>query len=699
MKHIVLILSCVITAHLAMGQNSYEQEPLFPGADFTRQQLTARVKQQLDKIDWQHVERTTGGSSVLYTIPVIIHVVHNYGPELLPDSVYVKLIDTITTYFLKRNADTANIIDKYKPIAASTQIAFKLATIAPDGSPTKGIEHIFSYLTYNNYEQAKVNQWPQERYLNLWVVGNISGGYGCIAYSPAFAAYYPYYDGLMLAYYPYTLPTPSRYERHFAIYLNLPFPCGSSCIDADGIPDTPPCAGGYVSCGAVYDTICDTQNNQNIMINNDVCALMFTYGQGLYMQYILQIDIGNRDSLVTPHNYTVTGMGNPVPDLPPVADFNITNSANQLCRFFCQGQPTVFRNYSWNDTITGVAWTFSNDATTATSIANSVSNKFHEPGWVTVSLAATGNNTGTTMLTNDHALYIADSIPTPATGYVQEFGDSTAMANWPMFNYYSNNFQWQQGNAGYYDNSCLMYAGYDARPFPVNMSGGPEGDFDDVFTPGFDLSGFSGPCFLNFMSSGATLTPKAKFMNDSLEISYSVNDASSFVTLKTLSKDQLLNKGTVAGPYTPSGASDWGAHSISLPPAARKAYTIFRFRYHPGADSTGMSTGNNFYLDHFNFNSNPESLANMVANGQHVALYPNPTQGSALVTIRDNMPGQVATVIVTDVTGKVVYKTTYTANGNYADVEIPEAVLSAKGLYLVHVITGTMSENQKLIVY
>ena len=715
MRHSLLFLMFVIVPSLSIAQNKGIRDdrlPLSPVAQYYKQQLSDQVLKQLNKINWDHIGARTTSGVTLYTIPVVVHVLHNYGPELIPDDGIYNLIANINSYFLLTNPDTVNIIDKFKGVAANTQIAFKLATIDPNGHPTKGIEHIFSYLTYVNYsnenfaDQSKINQWPQENYLNVWIVNKIgTSPYGVTGYSypPYYAAYAPYYDGVMLICDNYTYPT---FDAHyFAKFLNLPNACSSGigCFDNDGIPDTPPCGATarYDGCANLYDPTCDTPNVQNIMVDAiDTCGIMFTYGQGQYMQYILQIDIGNRDSLVTPYNFTTTGMDQPMPDMLPVADFSVLSSGRPTY-FFCQNQNVLFKNESWNDTIVAASWSFSNGADSATSPSlTTVNNTFSRPGWVTVSLAATGNNSGTTTLTNPQALYVADTTPVNAVGYIEEFRERGDLDRWPMFNYYNNNFKWQLANTGYDDNMCLQYTGYDSRTFPENATGTPQGDFDDIFTPVFDLTGFTGnECYLNFKSSGATLTADIRKMNDSMEIDYSTDMNNSWHVLKWLSKFELDNKGSLTIPYAPLWMGDWAPHAIPIPGSVRTNHTIFRFRYHPGTDSLGNSTGNNFYLDRVNFNSQPESVQNMTPNVQGAVLMPNPTLGSTYVVINDNVLITSCEIAVSDISGKAVYKTNVLINNNTGKIEIPGNVIGEKGLYLVHIITDRINQTEKLVVY
>jgi type IX secretion system substrate protein len=704
----LLFLFFILAPLCAHPQRNERALTTNPAIDYYQQQISEGITKQLAKINWAHVDRKSGGGGVLYTIPVVVHVLHEYGPELISDDAIYNMISGANSLFLLTNPNAVNIIDKFKPVAASTQIALKLATKDPNGKPTKGIEHIYSYLSgegaSNYWDQVKISQWPPESYLNIWIIGT-APFYPGISYSPAQAAYFPYYDGLIMNYNPLQANTGAML---IAGYLNLPRPCSYNnsppCTDADGIPDTPPCWEDFpFTCTTIFDTTCDTPNRQNVMFDNDSsCALMFTYGQGQYMQYILQIDIGNRDSLVTPFNYTQTGMDQPLPDLPPVVDFSIKNTTNKPTYFFCENESVRFINESWNDTITGVTWTFSNNAKIPSSTSMSVvTNEFYKPGWATVTLAATGNNSGTTTLSNPYALYIADTAPTNAYGYYQEFEPRAVGINkWPMFNYFNNNFKWQLSNVGYYDHACVSYAGYDSRSFPENVTGTPAGDYDDLFTPVFDLTGFGGDCYLNFMSSGATATADPRAMTDTLEIDYSTDLSNSWQVLKILKGNELDNKGTLSIPYTPLWMGDWVPQAIILPTGLKTRHTIFRFRYHPGAnDTTGYSTGNNFYLDRFNLNSVPESIAETDQTEDGLSLQPNPASGSSYVIITDKAGVQASIITVTDITGHVVYETKSNSSGSSATIEIPGKAITAKGVYLVHIITRKWIETKKLVVY
>ena len=165
--------------------------------------------------------------------------------------------------------------------------------------------------------------------------------------------------------------------------------------------------------------------------------------------------------------------------------------------------------------------------------------------------------------------------------------------------------------------------------------------------------------------------------------------------------------GAVATAYTPTSQSDWAPQTIGIPKAARTDYTIFRFRYHPNTSppnvipTTGYdytySTGNNFFMDRINFSRIPAAVSNIVLNNTDVILVPNPTSGDAYVVIKD-LYNSNAQIMVTDITGNVVYKTQQELNNGEARISIPRAAISVKGIYIVETVTGGQAHTQKLVV-
>lgn len=474
----------------------------------------------------------------------------------------------------------------------------------------------------------------------------------------------------------------------------------------------------YLANGVDYP---DTVNTQNIMDYAN-CPIMFTKLQVERMRAALSSDVGRRNNLVKDSTHVKTGILSSYGgkydvkrDMKPVPDYSIERPIGVLTErtyFLCADgiQNFRFRNRSWRDTVTSVSWEFSNGASIPTSIngATTVTNTFTTPGWVTVKLTATGNNTGDSTIERQD-VYAADpgNQIQPLSGYFQEFDPNGDVAQWPMFNYYKNAQKWQTNSKyGFYDNNSIMYSAYDTRSFPTGFIGSPKGDYDDFFSRAFDLSNMNNDCNLNFMSSGAlralerSTSAGNPLISDTLEISYSTNCGANWTKLKDIHGSELYNKGLVSVQYAPLWQGDWKLQSIEIPNGARTSQVYFRFRYKVGTEEGSvfsLGVGNNFYMDRINVSPFPLGVNTLLGDNNNIAVAPNPTSGDAFVVIKNNQ-NNTASVIVTDITGKVVYQTQEGINNGINRIQIPAATISVKGVYLVKVVTGEHTQTQKLVV-
>jgi len=713
------------------------------------QQLEKDIRAQLLKMDLRQYMKTTGAAdsdTVMINIPVVVHVIHDYGNEYVSDNAIYQMVKEMNiAYNALNTAELAQVIAPFQPYIGNVRVHFYLATKDPQGNPTHGITRRRSYLTQGGDNQAKYDLWAPSSYMNIWLENHIglSLGVGTVlAYAtpPASAAANVYYDGVIsdsrfITSQPganYTIPHEAGH------YFNLKHPwdssnqgAGQACGD-DDVDDTPPTTGHFSTC-PLYDTTCahgyvkngidypDTANTQNIM-DYSSCALMFTKGQAARMRAALRSAVASRINLWNDTNLYATGVrtalsaGSPFvswPDLAPVADFSVSRvggtisdrlSADKVYGCADGNVSFTFTDRSWRDTVASRSWTFGNGATTATSTGASVTNKFTQPGWVSVSLTA-NSNAGSNTVTRD-AIYVADPNATDANGYFQEFSDGSK-DQWPSFNFFGNNTKWEQvSNTGYYDQYSVRYKNYDNRTGAATLIGTPQGDYDDMFSPVFNLSGsqYTSNCNLNFYSSGGFRTTNSAEMTDSLEIWYSIDCGNNWSRIKSLTKGELANLGTITYELTPQWLGDWKLQSIPIPAQAKTGKTMFRFRYKPGVFTNNtlstylMGSGNNFYMDRINISSFPTGIDNTVLEQQGgMVLAPNPTTGSTVLTISGGKG--VAQVLVTDVTGKVVYRTQQQLNGAVSGIDIPAGPISVKGMYLVQVIMENKTQTQKLVVY
>lgn len=700
-------------------------------------QLEAEIQQNLARIN-RSMARTTA-DTFTYNIPIVVHILHDYGSENISDTQIYNTVARWNEVMLKRNADTADVIAPFKPYIGNPRIRFHLATKDPNGNPTKGVTRHATYYTMNGGDFAKLDGWPQNEYINVWVVDRLGGNMsGAAAYAryPAVGGAMPYYDGAMtlVDYFSYDKTMPHEFGhvfnlRHVFGDTNSP---GISCGD-DFVFDTPPTKGhfstGCDTLRSLFDTVCawgykhtyknvngidsvtidypDTTNAQNIM-DYTYCSRMFSRGQVERIHATLQSSIAGRNNLYSQGNLTKTGAMDPIPDVMPVADFGVEKSLFSGV-FMCASNtnPIVFKNASWNDTITNVAWTFSNGATTPSSSSKTmVSNRFSQPGWVTVTLTATGNNTGSNTITNTQAVYIADDNVVRPEGYWQHFSNMADSAKWPIFNFYHNQFKWEwYEGVGYGDNACLRYHSFDGRTSPANKTGLAGGDYDDIYTEGFDLSNITSDLNLNFYTAGAYKVRKDSAYDypnfiedidstagDSLKVYVSNTCGSGWREIATIKGADLLNNPSQSAEFTPTSQNEWRAQTVKIPANALTNKAFFRLRYFPANNS------NNLYLDRFTITPFPTEVQEVMGTPNTIKIYPNPTYGACQVAFTASGNGQVA-YVVRDITGRVLYqeKNAYPVN-TLVQHELPATAFGGPGMYFVTVTIANKTITQKVVV-
>jgi len=722
---------------LCMAGASYAQKPC--STDEHYRQLLAKYPQLADyaeqfeaQIEKRIAERTTA-SPTTYDVPLVIHVIHDYGVENISDDVLYDAAAYWAEVYMKQNADTSDVIPPFIPYIGNPNIRLHLATIDPNGKPTKGIDRVQSYLTMNGGDEAKYNQWNPHDYVNIWFINQFGGGdAGVIAYAylPASVPYAPFYDGVicLASYAGYDKVVPHEIGHVF----NLWHPWGNTnepavaCGD-DHVDDTPPTMGHWnVGCvpAALYDTNCasnnvktytshdgtmdsvvhypDTVNAQNIMDYTD-CQKMFTKGQVVRMTAALTSSTAGRNNLYSPSNLAATGALAPMPDLAPIADYipgrgvggGVITDPRSYFLSFNNTAGFVFNNESWNDTVSDVLWTFSNGATSPASTSmTSVTNHFSTPGWVTVSLVA-NSNAGTDTLVNTHAVYAADTTAAGGMNYVQNFPNAAAISNWPMFNYYNNQFKWEfYTGAGLGDNTCVRYRSFDTSQ---RITGIAIGDHDDFFTPAFNLAGIPNELYVNFFTAGAYTTTGINSgdptQEDSLVIEASISGGARWTKLASISGSDLANNNDYGVEFVPTNGTQWKPRAVAIPEAYRTNNTYFRFQYWPG------NMGNDLYLDNFYIYAFPAGVKEVLNTDNSFNIFPNPSSNGCTLVFKTGIDGTV-NYCIKDLTGKLVYqdKKSLTPNSTQ-QISVPRSVTPSAGMYFVTITVDGNNMTQKMVVY
>ena len=340
----------------------------FPCAtDFLHQQASQNPllfqKQQLleqEAYDFFSQKTVAERSSQVLTVPVVVHIIHDNGPENLSDAQVQQAITWLNQAFANQT-----IFDQGS--GTDVGIQFCLAQRSPANQPTNGITRDQSPLTVFNLESEQlamknINRWQPTNYINIWVVRDIcSVTYGCgiVAY-----AYYPSshgsdLDGIVVeANVINSLGNVSglvhEMGHYFGLYHSFEGGCtNNDCLsDGDRVCDTPPDQStAAVPCNQSVNT-CSTDaqsglaSDQPDMTLNHMdyghlnCKHDFTQGQADRMNFFLN---GARKSLLDSK-----GCLPPCP-LPVLADFNpgdTTILAGQTLFFDNNSQNAV--NFSWS---------------------------------------------------------------------------------------------------------------------------------------------------------------------------------------------------------------------------------------------------------------------------------------------------------------------------------------------------------------
>ena len=118
-------------------------------------------------------------SNATIIIPVVFHVLHEYGSENISKEQILDQLRTLNEDYKRTNPDTVNTPVPFKPLSGGLDIEFRLATIDPSGNCTDGINRLYTPLTNNARDNIKsLIYWPRNKYLNIWVVKSIQNSSG-----------------------------------------------------------------------------------------------------------------------------------------------------------------------------------------------------------------------------------------------------------------------------------------------------------------------------------------------------------------------------------------------------------------------------------------------------------------------------------------------------------------------------------------
>jgi hypothetical protein len=321
-------------------------------------------------------------ATALYTIPVVVHVVHTGGAVGSLYNPSDAQIESAITYLNQVYDGTAVGMTGG---VGDIQIQFVLAKRDPNCNPTNGIDRVnasgnASYVAngvnrnntngINDLSLKNLSRWNATQYYNIWLVNKIDGTDGTSGQFTAGYAYYPgagtQLDGaVMLA----TQMKPANkvlpHEMGHALNVLHPFegssgagvcPTNTNCsLNGDRVCDTDPIS--YNSTNGTTNFSCRTGTNpctdmpysintENNIMNYTNCFTLFTAGQKARM--LAAMTLSDRASLANSLGGTPTYEGSVV--CQPRINFEttqttLTETTENITE--CRG----YKDYTFNLTI------------------------------------------------------------------------------------------------------------------------------------------------------------------------------------------------------------------------------------------------------------------------------------------------------------------------------------------------------------
>ena len=636
-----------------------------------------RQRQNLETFIQQYGKAERRNNSVVYVIPIVFHILHNYGEENISDAQVLDQVRILNRDFRRTNADTVNIVPAFQGMAADIEVEFRLPSIDPNGNCTNGIDRVQTMLTYSANNQSKINGWPNNKYLNVWVANSLENT-GAAAY-----AHYPggnnAVDGIMnLHSYLGSIGTSSEgrsrtLTHEIGHYLNLAHVCGSTNSPGvpcgyDNVSDTPETK-GWSSC-VPTGSLCNppiVENVQNYM-EYSFCEYMFTEGQKTRMRATLNSSVSGRNNLWTPANLLATGVTQGPQVCTPIADFNVNK------RLACEGGDITFYDLSWNATVANRVWSFPGGVPSTSTDSAPVVN-YPVAGNYSASLTVS-TATGADSITRSSLVYITGSQQT-SVPFVESFEDTASFPGATGFILNEDNgTTWARvTNAASAGSASIRINNY------TNVSG----QIDDWVMPTLDFSNITSPVVMTFDVANAQ---RDSTSNDRLTFSGSLNCGANWIPRYNKSGTSLSTATSlVVTNFTPN-ATQWRQESLSLNPF--KLLPNIRFKF-----SNISDRGNNTYIDNINITGMIVSVDEIDEIQLGFALYPNPTTEGSTVQFKLSKKQSVS-LEVKNILGQTISNIINgELDGGLHEIKLPSL---PKGIYMIDLYTGNKHHVRRLIV-
>ena len=662
-------------------------------------------------------ERSATGRII---IPLVFHVINEGGTENISDAQLIDEVRILNRDYNKQNADTSQVVGDFKYIIADMGVEWRLARLDPKGNCTNGIDRITSDQTYVGDDYSKLNAWPREKYVNVWLIGQfqIPGAAGYAYYPIDVNEQFnmPSRDGvIILSNYMGSIGTGSDFTSKALTHeighcFNLAHCWGNtndpmvSCGD-DGVDDTPVTMGWLHCPNVAAADVCNagvTENYQNYM-EYSYCSVMFTEGQKARWLAAANSPIAGRNNLWSDSNLIATGTYDTLPTpCAPIAAF----SAN--LRYVCASSAVKFLNSSGNGSVTSNHWTFPAGTTYIGSSSDTSTNptvEFNTPGWQVVTLTV-ANSQGSSTLTDSLLVYVSKPTATISVPYYQGFEDPNIFSEsqpngWTSLNYDANNHY--DNNMTWFSQTTVAAHNGNGSAELNNYHGHANFDIDEIVSPAINMSNATASQLtLSFYYSFASANQYLDNLADSIAVYASSNCGSSWyqlsgnVKLGNSRPNFVLNAGYVPDEFIPTKAPVyWKQVTMTIPGSMVQPNVHFKIRAFTSIH------GNNLFIDDVNIGNAPVphyTGAQQLSAINNASLFPNPTTGDATLYMDMAQSGKVS-VRVYDLTGKMALSAFEGwMNEGENNVSIAGYSKLSGGVYIVGIMAGESVVQKKLIV-
>lgn len=294
-----LLLFCICISACSFGQVSLKEGCLL--------NLYSQEQYKIDKGmagAGQEILRVT--EDEVLVLPVVFHVIHQYGDENISDGQVLQALNALNDGFAN-----VNVFDQGSGV--NTNIRFCLVKQDENGHFTTGINHVYADLpeiipeVHDGFLKSLIN-WDPDRYINIWVVKEITGfkeeqdcgfkkEHDIAGYATLPGAHGTDRDGIVVEAASIQSTIIHEMGHYLGLYHTFSGCTNNDCsIDGDMVCDTPPQGRSGAACDGSSNT-CNTDDQSGFSTDqNDLpynfmdytgCPHDFTPGQKERMRYMV----------------------------------------------------------------------------------------------------------------------------------------------------------------------------------------------------------------------------------------------------------------------------------------------------------------------------------------------------------------------------------------------------------------------------